>query len=153
MAKLTVDQQIEFEGNVYRVNGFDEYSLVNIYGKPKKWTSYTLIDVKDDKNRIWIGYGFAKNYYVKQWLISESEFKKNIKNVPLNGEYTGIANITFVGDQGYSLPSSEIIWFDHTTKASDFFVIERFLKKDGIYFKPLDSYYHGMKILKNFPIR
>lgn len=152
MNKLKPDQNIKFEGKLFRVNGYDEYTLINIYGQPKHWTSYTIIDVDNDKNRIWLGYGFAKKYYVKQWLISESEFKKNTKSVPLNGNYTGIANITFVGDQGYSLPTSELIWFDSSSEDYDFFVIERFLKKDKTYLKPLESYYHGMKILKNFTV-
>lgn len=150
MKKLKLHEQVTFEGKLFKVNGFDEYTLIDIYGQSRKWTSYTIIDVADDKNRIWLGYGMVESYYVKQWLISELEFKKKTENLPLNGRFTGITNITFVGDQGYSLPNSELIWYDDNSELYDFFVIERFLEKNGTYMKPLKSYYHAMKILKNF---
>lgn len=152
MKKLEIGQQITFEGKQYRVNGFDEYTLTNIYGGTKEWTSITIINVADDKDRIWLGYNITQGYYVKQWLIPEKEFIEKTAKASFNGDFTGIANITFVGDQGYSLPVSEIIWYDQSNKDNDFLVIERFLEHNSDTTKALKSYYHEMKILKDFTV-
>ena len=133
-----------------KVIGFDTYRLTNIFEKTQEWISYTIID--DEKNRIWLGWGTTKDFFVKQWLISEAEFRKKIKDLPINSDLTGIANISFEGDQGYSAPSSEIIWFDSSNSEYDSLILERFLERNGDKLKPSKSYYHLAKILKDFKV-
>jgi|SRR6185437_2970050 len=149
---LTLNQKKEVDGVTYEVIGIDSYTLTNIYEQKREWLSYTLVDVANKENRIWLGYGFADNFLIKQWLISEEEFKKNTQKRPLNTDLTGIAHITFEGEQGYSIQNSEIIWYNSASDQYDFFVIERFLKEDGDKLNPLKSYYHGMKILKDLKV-
>jgi hypothetical protein len=149
---LKLDQNINIEGTIYKVIGIDIYNLINIYEKRRDWLSYTLVDITNKENRIWLGYGFADNYFIKQWIIPEEEFKKNTETLPLNAEYTGVANITFKGEQGYSVPNSEIIWFNSLNDQYDFFVIERFVEIEKNKIQTSKSYYHGMKILQSFKV-
>lgn len=151
-AELTVGQTLKVEGRKYRISGIDTYKLANIYEKTREWVSYTLIDIEDEDKKVWLGYGFAGDDFIKQWLISEEEFRKYTAELPLNGELTGIANIIFAGDQGYSVPNSEIIWYNDTSDEHDFFVIERFIEIEGTFMKTSKSYYHQMKILKNVTV-
>ena len=144
MNKVSINQQIILKDKTYKVIGVDHYILNNLFGNPKEWDSYTLID--DSENKTWISYGAVKDYYIQWTLISAEEFRNGIV-VPANLDLTGIANVKFKGNPGYSTPTAELIWFDLKKQKNDYFVFERFLKNDG---KPEEPYYDAGKILKNF---
>ena len=144
MNTLTINQKVTIEGKIYKIIGIDHYILNNLFGELKKWNSYTLID--DKKNKTWVSYGAIKNYYLQWSLISAEEFRDGII-VPANLDLTGIANVTFEGNQGYSTPTAELVWFDLKDQKYDYFVFERFLESNG---KPQEAYYDAGKILKDF---
>jgi len=144
---LSLNQIINLSKKDYKVIGIDSYDLKNILGKHKQWTSYTLQDVNEAKT--WISFGTAGNYFV-QWIdISEDEFKK-FSNFSLNLDLTGIANIKFQGNAGYSSPFAEIINLNVTNQNFDFLGIERFLKKEREILVPLESYFQRGLILRDF---
>ena len=147
MSKLKLNQKVSLEGVVYRVIGIDHYHLKDLFGKQKTWDSYTLVDEKGNKS--WISYGAIKDYYLRWELITEKAFKKLTKTPP-NLELTGIADVTFQGNQGYSTPTAEIVWFDLKDSDYDYVASERFLKQSGEKIEPLETYYDAGNILKNF---
>ncbi len=149
MSKLILNQSISIEGHIYKVIGIDHYRLKNIFDKIKEWDSYTLMDAQGEKT--WVSYGAVKDYYLQWTLVSAEEFKKGAI-FPPNLELTGIADVTFQGNQGYSTPSAEILWFNLKDKKYDYVAIERFLKPVGDKVEPLESYYDAGKILKDFKI-
>lgn len=144
---LRMNQQVTVETTLYRVIGIDTYALTNVFGKPKKWISYTLIN--DKNNKIWISYGAIPKYFVQWTLVPESEFKKEI-TTPLNCDLSGIANITFEGNPGFSTPIAELFWFNLKGNAYDFYVVEKFITEKGDQVILLETYFDGGKILKNF---
>lgn len=147
MKKLTLNQNVILEKIAYKIIGIDHYSLKNLFGKTKEWDSYTLID--DQGNKTWVSYGAVKDYFLQWTLISELQFKKTIDQSP-NLDLTGIANVTFIGNPGYSTPTAEIVWFDLWGKEYDYVASERFLKQNGEMIEPLETYYDAGKILKDF---
>jgi len=149
MNKLKLNQKVTIGNNFYKVIGIDHYRLNNLFGETKKWDSYTLID--EDNNKTWISYGAVKDYYLQWTLISETEFKKGIM-APPQLELTGIADVTFEGNPGFSTPTAELVWFNLKEQNYDYFVYERFLEQAGNRIEPLESYYDAGKILKDFKI-
>jgi|SRR6185369_1702348 len=147
---LSIGQKITLDGKIYKAIGIDSYVLTNLYDQKREWRSYTLITDGDEK--IWLGHGIDGDLFLKQWLISETEFKEKTEKLPLNAEYSGIAHISFEGNQGYSVPTSEIIWFNFPEEQYDYLIIERFLEADGDKVKLSKPYYHGTKIVKNIAI-
>jgi len=147
--KLALNQNINLDGIIYSVIGIDTYQLKNVLGEAKTWYSYTLID--KENNKTWITYGHAESYFVQWRVITEKEFKQESTKTFMF-DFSGIANISFEGNQGYSTPTAEIIWFSVTGRTYDFVAIERFLeqKKDTIDIS--DSDYLTGTILKNFTI-
>ena len=107
--KLKLNQTVILEGTSYKVIGIDDYSLINVFGNTKNWISYTLVDEKN--NKTWISYEAIPDHFVQWSLISEKEFLKEAKT-PLNMELSGIANITFKGNPGFSTPVAELFWFN-----------------------------------------
>jgi hypothetical protein len=146
MNKLAINQKVTIEGKIYEIIGIDHYVLNNLFGELKRWDSYTLIDNKN--NKTWVSYGAIKDYYLQWSLISAEEFRDGII-VPANLDLTGIANVTFEGNQGYSTPTAELVWFDLKDQKYDYFVFERFLENNG---KPQEAYYDAGKILKDFKV-
>ena len=148
-SKLTINQKILLSGEAYKVIGIDSYILSNVVGGTQKWISYTLLT--DKKKKTWISYGAIKNYFIQWAVISEKKFKKEA-TIPLNINLSGLANISFIGDPGYSKPFAELFWFNVQNRKYDFLLIERFIRHDANELKILDSYYQTGTILKDFRI-
>ena len=146
MNKLAINQKVTIEEKIYEIIGIDHYVLNNLFGELKRWDSYTLIDNKN--NKTWVSYGAIKDYYLQWSLISAEEFRDGII-VPANLDLTGIANVTFEGNQGYSTPTAELVWFDLKDQKYDYFVFERILENNG---KPQEAYYDAGKIVKDFKV-
>lgn len=146
MKKTRLYAKKTLNGRNYTIIGIDSYTLKNILGKKVTWVSYTLIDNKDCKT--WISGPFNGNYY--QWsLLEEKEFTSLTKTAVQNNEQTGIANITFEGNPGFSTPYAEILWSDLKNNEFDCIALERFITVDGRKIEPLESYYNAGKILKS----
>jgi hypothetical protein len=147
--KLKLNQAITLGETTYEVIGVDDYSLINVFGNKKSWISYTLID--KNKNKTWISYGAIPNYFIQWSLVSEKEFIKEAQT-PLNMELSGIANITFKGNPGFSTPVAELFWFNLSEKKYDFYVVEKFVKNKGEKSEVLESYYDAGEILTDFKV-
>src|SRR5579859_7708071 len=106
MKKLTVNQQVILYGKRYKIIGIDHYHLKNLIDGIKEWDSYTLVDDKGDKT--WVSYGAVQDFYLQWELVSADEFKKRVMFQP-NLELTGIANVTFQGNPGYSTATAELV--------------------------------------------
>src|SRR5437899_439745 len=128
ISKLTLNQELTVEGKKYTVIGIDKYSLKNTFGQTKEWDSYTLKD--NTENKTWISFGAVKDYFVQWDLLSEEDFKKQAIS-PINLDLTGIANVTFQGNPGFSTPVAEILWFNVKNMEYDYVAFERFLKQNG----------------------
>ena len=147
--KMKLNHEVDLDSKIYKVIGIDHYVLTNLFGGTREWDSYTLIDAKN--NKTWISQGAVKDYYLHWILVSESEFKK-MTGVAPNLNLTGIADVTFQGNPGYSTPTAELVWFDLQNAKYDFMVYERFLEPKGKKVKPQEPYYDAGRILKNFTI-
>ncbi len=145
--KLTVNQVITLKNITYKVIGIDTYKLNNVFGKTKQWISYTLTDSK--KNKTWISYGISGDYFTQWASLTEAEFKKKATVSP-NLDLSGIAQISFKGNPGFSTPIAEIVWFNVANQNYNYLSIERFLKQHEETIIPLESYYLTGTILKEF---
>ncbi len=143
-----IGEEIIIEKHKYSVIGIDTYVLKNLSGKVKKWVSYTLKDIKGEKT--WISFGVTGNYFTQWSNISKLDFEKAIKNADINTELSGIANISFSGNPGYSTPVAEILGFNVINRRYNFLGIERFLKQGKNNVEPLKSYYQTGKLIKDF---
>jgi hypothetical protein len=148
--KLKINQKIILKGKTYEVIGIDTYSLKNVLNETKEWISYTLKDQTGEKT--WVSYGVTEEYFVEWTLLEETEYKNEIKTASLNTTLSGIANITFEGNPGFSTPFAEIIWTNTVQSKYDFVAVERFLKQNGDKIEPLEPYYNAGKLLKEFKI-
>ena len=72
--------------------------------------------------------------------------------MPPHLELSGIAEVSFQGNPGYSTPFTEIVWFNASNKNYDFLAIERFLQQSHSVITPLESYFLGGKVLKKFQL-
>lgn len=147
MKKLLVNQEITLENKHYKIIGIDHYRLKNVIGSIVKWDSYTFIDNRGKK--IWISYHESQNIFVQWIAISKAEFKKKVISAP-DLELTGLADITFEGNAGYSTPTAEVMTFSLTNQEFDYIGYERFLKQKGKQITLLETYYDAGKILKDF---
>ena len=145
-----MNQEIALKGKTYKVIGVDHYNLTNVLGKEQTWDSYTVVD--KNNNKTWISYGVAGKYFTQWAVLSEAVFKKAVVNAPFDCVLTGIANITFEGNPGYSTPFAEMVWFRPKERTYDFLLIERFLKQDGKTLIPQESYFQTGTILKDFKL-
>ena len=147
-AALKLNQELHLQGKLYTVIGIDTYTLKNLLGKTKKWTSYTLIDAK--KNKTWISYGATGEYFTEWAIIPLKNFKQSAGAIKM--DLTGVAHISFKGNPGYSTPLSEIVWLESSNKQYDYISLERFWdqKKNNVI--PLEPYYQSGKIIKDFKI-
>lgn len=145
--KLILNQKVNLDEKIYKVIGIDYYVLKNVLNLTRKWTSYTLID--KDNHKTWISYGVAGRYFTQWATIAKLKFK-NEATMPAYLELSGIANVSFQGNRGYSTPFTEIVWFKTANINYDFLAIERFLKQTKSGIIPLESYFLSGKILKNF---
>lgn len=148
--KLELNDQLKVHNTMYRVIGLDTYTLKNVLDTTKKWVSYTLID--DEKKKTWISFGIAGEYFTQWETLSGKQFKKDVQHASPNLDLTGIATISFQGNQGYSTPLAEIVWFNTKNLPYEFLAIERFLQQEKEKVKPMESYYQTGTILKDFMI-
>ncbi len=65
---------------------------------------------------------------------------------------SGIANVMFQGNPGYSTPTAEIIWFSLQNRHYAYIALEKNLKQTGEKIEPQESYYDAGKIVKDFEI-
>jgi hypothetical protein len=131
---LKLDDKLLIKNKIYKTIGIDSYKLNNSYEKTKRWTSFTL---KSDTGKLWITKGIGKNY--RLWMPATKNIVKSLKDCKLNLEFTGIANIEFKGNPGFSTPLAELLLFENAT---EFFAIERFFGKN------VETYYYLGKIIK-----
>ena len=145
--QLKLNQKVMLHQREYMIIGIDTYTLKNLFGKIKKWISYTLIDNK--KTKTWITYGTADGYFTEWAIIPLKQFKQYAGALKM--DLTGIAHISFKGNPGYSTPVSEIVWLE-ANKKYDYVSLERFLNQNKGNVIPLEPYYQSGKILKDFKI-
>jgi hypothetical protein len=144
-----INQSILLKGKEYKIIGIDTYFLKSITDNNISWKSYTLLDIKGKKT--WVSGPYNGCYY--QWtLLSEKKFKEAATENPLNSKLTGIANIEFEGNFGFSTPYAELVWIDLNDHEYDCVAVERFLKQTKEKIIPMESYYNAGKILKDFII-
>lgn len=143
---LKLNETIKLKNKTYKVIGIDRYVLKNLIEKTRKWVSYTLVDAKN--NKTWISFGQSDKYFIQWSTITEKEFK-NYYPYPLNFELTGIANVSFLGNPGYSTPNVELIWFNIKKTDADYLIVERFLKQTKSKVEAQTPYYMVGKLLKH----
>lgn len=142
-----LNKEVVLKGVTYKVIGIDYYTLNNLFGESVDWTSYTLID--KDENKTWVSGPYAGKFV--QWsLFSAEEFKQD-KKASMDPNLTGIANIKFEGNPGFSTPVAEIVWLK-TSGTYDYIAMERFMKLEGKSIEPEESYFNAGKILEDFTI-
>lgn len=150
MKKTSLHTKVKFQDKNYTIIGIDSYSLKNILDQKKTWVSYTLEDSNNEKT--WISGPFNGYYY--QWFLLEKEnFTSLAKEAIENSELTGIANITFEGNQGFSTPYAEVVWLDLLNNKFTCIAVERFITLDAGKINPLEPNYNAGKIVKDFPIK
>ncbi len=146
--KLQLNQKVLLQEKEYTIIGIDTYTLKNLLGRTKKWISYTLIDNKN--NKTWITFGTAGNYFTQWAIIPQKSYKQLARGLKM--DLSGIAQVSFKGNPGYSTPISEIVWLDASGKDFDYVSLERFLEQKKGTVIPLEPYYQSGKILKDFKI-
>lgn len=144
--KLQINQVITLHNKSYKIIGIDTYSLKNIYDQLVDWVSYTLID--SEENKTWVS-GPINGFFYQWSLLSSSEFKKLAKGKLLNDNLTGMANITFEGNPGFSTPCAEIVWIDVNHQKFDCVVVERFIAIKGDQTEIQEAYFNAGTLLKD----
>lgn len=134
VAKLNLYEKLTINNQEYKIIGIDNYHLKNSLGKTKKWKSFTL---KSGKSKLWFVVGIKRKPIV--WYSVKKGFIKSVKNYKFNLEFSGIAEITFEGNKGFSSPKAEVILLEHKNK---FFAIERFFDK------VINTYYYKGELKK-----
>lgn len=120
---LRVGSSINIRDVSYAVIGIDHYRLSNILGEVKGWESYTL--QAEAGSKIWLARGINERDII--WESVHSNDIPSNASLTFNPGLSGIAQIEFEGDQGFSTPLSAIFWFDNPGGRYNFFVYERFL--------------------------
>jgi len=117
--EINLHDRVSIKNTNYEVIGIDSYSLTNYLNNKKQWTSYTL---KSKKSKLWLVLGVNDKPLL--WRMTSPKSIKSVKEFHFDFEFSGIANIEFRGDKGFSTPKSEIVFLK---KGNKYFVIEKFL--------------------------
>ena len=129
--KFKVGTQLLFQNAQYNVVGIDYYSLQNHLRQTKIWKSYTLVG-----NNERIGLSIMDKTFTI-WRTATEVIKNGVSNF----DFSGMANITFVGDKGPSTPLAELTWFDIDANSSNIFLIERFLSFSSAENLQIETFY------------
>ena len=137
---LQSGQTITIKGSLYTAVGIDTYTLFNQTVSSKHWNSFTLVG--NDRRIGLTQIGTSLNMW-----DSIPENKVQFQDLVFNPVMSGIANISFEGEQGPSTPVSELVWFDFKNDPDRNLVIERFLYfEDERLIKVETFYYLGEKL-------
>ena len=107
--------------------GIDHYQLQNFEGKKIKWTSYTLTS---SHRNIYARFWFVR--WDKEGWILWTKARKKIESNKLILKFSGIATISFTGNQGKSTPTASLATWK--TGIEKLYAIERFTGSDVMYF-------------------
>lgn len=129
--------------NLYQIVGIDSYLLQNHLREIREWKSYTLVG---NSERIGVS---IMNEVFTLWRNAPNI----IESGKMNFEFSGIANITFEGDNGPSTPVAELTWFDLKNDDADIFLIERFLSFNSENKAHTNTFYQIGKMIKSIDIQ
>ena len=125
--KLSLNDKLTINKREYKIIGIDNYSLKNSFGKTKKWKSYTL---KSKNSKLWFVVGIKDKLII--WYPAKKDSIIDVQDYKFNFEFSGIAEISFEGNKGFSTPEAEVIILEKNNKL---FAVERFFdKKIKIYY-------------------
>lgn len=116
--QFQVSTNLRLNNKTYEIVGIDTYCLFNHLGQKVKWKSYTLVC---DKERI--GLSFMNGSF---FLWDEAPLE-TFPSKLLRLDLSGMAHITFEGDNGPSTPVAELIWFETPGAPEKNYLIESFL--------------------------
>ena len=124
---LAKTKKLEIRGHIV---GIDHYHLENFAGNQHRWFSYTLISNKNSLfSRYWI-----TDWKESGWFLwTPCKEIKNLKNKKTVQDRSGIAKITFEGDQGASTPVAALVLYK--TGKNQYYATERFAGSRVMYFR------------------
>lgn len=141
---IGLGDKLNLNGSTSLVVGVDSYELHNCLGQIRRWNSYTIVNPTGRYGLTHVQAG------VVLWSSIEAAMSACRDDLStLNLEMSGVARISFQGEQGVSTPVASLLWFDMKNGEFDFVAIERFLRIRNNALIGVTLHYYGGRLLRS----
>ncbi len=120
---MNLGENYKLEDGEYKIIGIDSYVLHNLLEETKRWKSYTLENEVDSKR--WV----VEPILGQTWIFDLISREAIPEDLIIVKEYSGVADINFKGNRGFSTPRSSLVLL---TEQGKLYGLEQFFGQNKV---------------------